>query len=216
MEEAPDNSLQELILVDKPVGLSSFDVIRVLRKRYGKVKMGHAGTLDPRASGLMLVGLGKGTKKLKDLIGLPKVYEAEVLLGKKTDSGDLEGEVTLEQGVPELSTDQIAKELEGMVGKLTLPAPIYSALKRGGESLYKKARRGEKVEPSIVEMEVLEASLIGYNKPTVKVRFNVGSGTYIRSLAEELGERLGTVATLSGLRRISVGEYKVEDAISLD
>jgi tRNA pseudouridine55 synthase len=207
-----------LILIDKPKGITSFDVIRILRKKLGIKKMGHAGTLDPMATGLLIVGVGEGTKRLEKLIGLPKVYEAEILLGVRTNTGDVTGEVVEEKEVLPVTGEQIAEMLKGSVGKIKLPVPIFSAVKRQGKPLYKYARKGEVVEVPVKEMEIVEVELIGsaMEENRFQVRVNVKSGTYVRSLAEEWGRRLGTVATLKGLRRISIGQYSIEDAVSPD
>lgn len=230
------NPAVRLLLVDKPKGITSFDVIRILRRKLGalnpagraskmghapkKLKLGHAGTLDPAASGLMLIGVGEGTKDLARLIKLPKMYEAAILLGVRTASGDLEGEVleTALVGAPDEGA--VWEVIAGLVGTLELPVPIYSALKRGGEPLYKKARRGEAVEAPVRAMEVRGAEYLDMvpseRGPVVRARFDVGSGTYIRSLAEEVGRRLGVPATLADLRRTRIGEYDIRDAITLD
>lgn len=206
----------DLLLVDKPAGITSFDVIRRLRRKLGIRKMGHAGTLDPLASGLMLIGVGTGTKKLATLIKLPKTYEAEILLGERRSTGDLEGEVLETAAVPEIPEDRVRDVLASLVGLNELPVPRYSAIKQGGVALYKKARRGEDIEAPQRMMEVRDAELVSVrqegDRTYISVRFHVGSGTYIRSLAEAVGVRLGYPATLSGLRRTEVGEYRVEDA----
>lgn len=209
-----------LLLVDKPKGITSFGVIRILRRKLNMRKMGHAGTLDPAASGLMLIGMGEGTKDLAHLIKLPKTYEADILLGVRTASGDLEGEVLETAPVPTVDEGNVRVAIAGLVGTLELPVPIYSALKRGGEPLYKRARRGEAVEAPVRAMEVRGAEFLGMDEdprgPVIHARFDVGSGTYIRSLAEEVGRRLGVPATLAGLRRTRIGEYDIKDAITLD
>ncbi len=211
-----------LLLIDKPSGITSFDVLRKLKKKLGKdpkpivgqVKLGHAGTLDPRASGLLLVGVGDGTKKLRDLIGLPKVYIAEILLGTKTDTGDMDGKIIEEKEVPKLSEKEIVSALNELLGDNIYEVSLYSAMKRKGKPLYKYAREGKEVTKPKRVMTVVRADLITWipGIQVIEVGFEVGSGTYIRSLAEVLGEKLGTVATLRNLRRISVGDYKVEDA----
>lgn len=223
---------KEVLLVDKPVGITSFDVIRRLRRKLNIKKMGHAGTLDPAASGLMIIGVEKGTKKLTDYIKLDKEYLAEVLVGTQTDSGDMEGVVLDEREIDEkgaaetFSEEKVSAALATMLGTLTLPVSAYSAIKKDGVPFYKKARaaasRGETVpmeDLPVREMKVYEAELqsIEYDKKikkvVLKLRFKVGSGTYIRSLAEELGNRLGDYpATLQALRRTKIGEFSVEDA----
>lgn len=206
----------EILLIDKPKGITSFDVIRRLRKKLNIRKMGHAGTLDPLATGLLLIGIESGTKKLKDLIGLPKVYEAEILLGKKTTTGDLEGEVIESKKVEDLEEEDVVKVLEGMLGDLQLPVPIYSAIKKEGKPLYKYARAGEKVEIPIKTMKIYTMELLDMfpldSMYVLSVRMEVGSGTYVRSVAEDVGKRLGIPATVKELRRTKVGEFDVKNA----
>ncbi len=204
--------LTDIILVDKPKGITSFDVIRILRRELGVRKMGHAGTLDPLATGLLVIGINAGTKKLAGLIGLPKTYEAEIRLGVATDSGDADGTVVQELPAPELSDDRVRSAIEGMKGKLTLPVSLFSAIKRDGVPLYTYAHRGEKVEVPVREMTVRDANFVSLDKDVIRAVFDVSSGTYVRSLAEELGRRLGTCASIVNLRRLSVGEYSVADA----
>src|SRR3989344_4717876 len=210
---------QKLFLIDKPKGVTSFWVIKVLRQKLGIKKIGHAGTLDPLASGLMLVGVGTGTKALHDLIKLPKVYEVVVLLGIKTSTGDMEGEILERKEVADITNEKVEEALKSLVGKTKFKVPAYSAIKVGGKRLYKLARRGRVVDLPEREMEVLNAELLALNDKEglylAKIIFEVGSGAYIRSLAEELGRRLGYPATLGDLRRLKIGEYRVEDATSL-
>lgn len=207
--------MSDFILIDKPKGITSFDVIRKLRKKLGIKKIGHGGTLDPNATGLLIIATETETKKLKDILGLPKIYEAEVLLGVQTTTGDIDGEVVEEKEIPNFTKEDIEKLLTEMKGELVLPVSAYSAMKQGGESLYKKARRGEKVVVPLRVMDIQKATLTSYTKDTLDIIFEVGSGTYIRSLAEELGKRLETVATLKNLRRVQIGDFKVTDAESI-
>jgi tRNA pseudouridine55 synthase len=203
----------DLLLVDKPKGITSFDVIRILRRELGVRKMGHAGTLDPLATGLLIIGINAGTKKLAGLVGLPKVYEAEIVLGKATDTGDADGTTVKEMPVPALSEDEVKKAVMGMAGELTLPVSLFSAIKRDGVPLYKLAYQGKTAELPMRAMTVRSADFISYDAAgIVRVRFDVSSGTYVRSLAEELGARLGTCAHIVNLRRLSIGEYSVENA----
>jgi tRNA pseudouridine55 synthase len=217
--------LPELLLIDKPSGMSSFDVIRVLRKRTGVRKFGHAGTLDPAATGLLVIGVEAGTKQLNEYIKLDKEYVTEVALGESRTTGDLEGEIIEEVLVEQLAEQAVARALAEMVGTLRLPVSAYSAIKKDGVPMYKRAREAAKVgdlvkDVPVRDMVVHEAELLdifnapvqGVDRVIVKVRFFVGSGTYIRSLGEELGRRLGYPATLASLRRTRVGEFNVEDA----
>ena len=190
--------------------------------------MGHAGTLDPMATGLMIIGVGEGTKMLGQYLRLSKSYEANILLGIHTDTGDITGQelaISNDQfpnksQISKITNEEIRRTLQGMVGKLELSVPAYSAIKRGGEALYKKARRGEVVDVPMKTMEVTSSDFLGMEPHPqgllVKARFDVGSGTYVRSLAEELGRRLGVPATLAGLWRTRIGDFKIEDARSLE
>lgn len=215
-----------ILLVDKQKGITSFDVIRILRKKLGIRKMGHAGTLDPMASGLMIIGVNEGTKKMSEFLKLPKVYIADVLLGKKTDTGDIEGRVIEEAEVPDVSEEKIREAVAGMVGKHSLPVPMYSAVKIGGRPLYKLARKKEKgnalteeeknILPPVKEMGVISVRLLEIHGAILKIEMGVSSGTYVRSLAEELGRRLGYPATLAGLRRTKIGEFLIEDAVKIE
>lgn len=222
MFDMPDS---ELLLIDKPLGITSFDVIRRLRRILNIKKMGHAGTLDPLATGLMIIGVGAGTKKLTELVKLDKEYIAEVRIGESRSTGDLEGEVLEVKIVKGLTQDMVETVLATMVGTLTLPVSAYSAIKIDGLEMYKRARRAEKsgevvTEVPIREMRVDAAELLQFkisgNQAVATVRFSVGSGTYIRSLAEELGRLLEYPATLQALRRTKVGEFSIEDALTFD
>jgi len=211
---------KNILLIDKPKGITSYDVIRRLKKKYPKQKIGHAGTLDPLATGLLVVGVGAGTKLLKDLIGLSKEYEAEILLGLSTTTGDMEGVIIEEKKVDMVGHTDLKNVLSGLTGKLSLRVPVYSAIKQRGEPLYKKARRGEKVETPVREMEIYKIDLLDvfrYKKYfVVKIGIKVKSGVYIRSVAEEIGNRLGVPATIKELRRTKVGEYSVENAENIE
>lgn len=222
-------SLPPLLLIDKPKGMSSFSVIRQLRRRTGVRKMGHAGTLDPLATGLMLIGVQTGTKLLTDLVGLDKEYVAEVLLGERRSTGDLEGEVLeAKDYTGDITVPQIRKALQSLVGELTLPVSAYSAIKKDGVPMYRRARKaaakGEVVADvplrlmKVQEVELCKEEVIATQhgqRLLLTIRFVVGSGTYIRSLGEELGTRLGYPATLANLRRTKVGKYRIEDAKQL-
>jgi tRNA pseudouridine55 synthase len=207
--------MENIMLIDKPKGITSFDVIRELRKRLNIRKIGHAGTLDPQATGLLIIGIEEGTKKLKEYLRLPKKYEAEVLLGTLTDTWDLEGKVQEIKDVPKLDQEQIKSALDQLKGDIDLKVPKYSAIKKAGKPLYKYAREGDDIEPPVKRMHVISTKILAFNKNLIIIEFEVKSGTYIRSLAVELGRMLGTVATLQNLRRTTIGDFKVEDAEKL-
>lgn len=223
----------EILLIDKPTGMTSFDVIRRLRRVYSDAtgekapKLGHAGTLDPSASGLMVLGVGKGTKQLTELTKLDKVYEAEVLIGRSTTTGDVEGEAIAEKPVEDLTKEVVAKAVSEMTGSLRLPVSAYSAIKKDGVPMYKRAyaaaKKGEVVEDVPVrDMTVysarLEAFVVdrGDGFAIATITFHVASGTYIRSLAEELGKRIDYPASLCNLRRTKVGECAIKDALTFE
>lgn len=212
-------TLPEILVVDKPLGISSFDVIRILQKHFGKIKIGHAGTLDPQASGVLVLGVEKGTKKLTELILNNKTYIADVLLGKSTTTGDVEGEAVEIFEYPDLKEKQVEDTVYSMKGGHELPVSLYSAIKKDGKPLYEYARSGEDIDQPIRSMEIQDVAFLDWYKQQpfqiVRVRFSVSKGTYIRSLAEELGKRLGVPASLATLRRTRVGEYALDDSYEI-
>ncbi len=208
-----------IILVDKPKHITSFDVIRILRKRLKIRKMGHAGTLDPLATGLLIIGVGGATKLLTNYIKLEKTYEAEILIGTQTDTGDVDGKVIKKCVIPKLSETDIRKVLSALIGENILSVPMYSAIKIDGIKLYSRARKGDvSVVPPEKSMKILLASLIKMEPVddglVISVRLDVSSGTYVRSIAEEIGRRLHTCATIQNLRRTRIGTLTVENAVS--
>ncbi|MBL7053591.1 tRNA pseudouridine(55) synthase TruB [Patescibacteria group bacterium] len=207
---------QDIILIDKPKGISSFDVIRILRKKLNIKKIGHAGTLDPLATGLLILGVGLGTKKLSKLIGLDKVYEMDILLGKQTTTGDLEGEILKQQPVVNINKKEVKKILATMIGEIELPVPIYSALKLKGRPLYKYARQGIKVDLPNRKTTIYDLKFLGLKKDDdfyiLKVVMKCSKGTYARSIAEEIGRKLNCPACLAGLRRTKVGDFNLSQA----
>jgi len=214
-----------ILLIDKPKGITSFDVIRRLRTKLGIRKFGHGGTLDPLASGLMIIAKNEGTKLLSHYLKLDKEYVAEILVGERRSTGDMEGEILEEKAVTRLDEHEVEKAVASLLGTLTLPVSAYSAIKKDGVPMYKRARKAEKTGDAITElpmrdMVVKEVELLmaeySNERYVLTVRFFVGSGTYIRSLAEELGRRLGYPATLKNLRRTKIGEFSIEDAESLE
>lgn len=224
--QLPDN----ILLIDKPAGMTSFDVIRQLRRQTGVRKFGHAGTLDPLATGLLVLGVGPGTKQLAHMVGLDKEYVAEILLGQSRRTSDMEGEIIecVSISAEQYTDGMIAEAIQSLVGTHDLPVSLYSAIKKDGVPLYKHARRAEQrssqaatVEIPYRRMTVYQAESVSiaehkheaFKHIKVQVRFSVTSGTYIRSLAEELGRLLDVPAVLYSLRRTRVGDFMVEDAV---
>lgn len=209
----------DVLLVHKPVGMSSFDVIRRLRPVLGTRKIGHAGTLDPLASGLMILGINKGTKKLTQYLKLPKTYIAKICIGVSTTTGDAEGDIVDEKYVEKNDSkyDDLEDAVISMKGSYTLQVPLYSAIKVQGKALYQYAREG-KTPPYIPEKEMTITAiqlLDSYRRgqyQIVTVRVEVSSGTYVRTLGEEFGRRIGYPASLIGLQRISIDRYLDADA----
>jgi len=207
--------LDGLLLVNKPVGMSSFDVIRRLRRSTGVRKIGHAGTLDPLASGLMLMLFGQACKKAELLTKLDKRYGAEIRLGATSTTGDDEGEKTVvSERVP--TPEEIEVAIGTLTGEIDQVPSAYSAIKINGKEAYKRVRAGEKVEMPLRRVTVFEHTLVTYSYPVVEIDAKVSSGTYIRTLAQDLGELLRTGAYVTGLVRTEVGKYSLDEAIALD
>lgn len=207
--------LHGLLLIDKPLGITSFDVIRALRRQTGVRKIGHAGTLDPLASGLMLMLFGSACKQAERFTKLDKRYVAQITLGANSSTGDGEGEkIPVSEAVPTLT--EVEAGLVALTGDIMQTPSMYSAIKINGKEAYKRARAGETVVMPSRQVTIYENVLIKYDYPVIELSSKVSSGTYIRTLAEDLGKMLGTGAYLSGLVRTKVGEYALNQAVKLD
>lgn len=210
----PDGFRDGLLLVDKGEGETSHDVVARARRSFGVRRIGHTGTLDPFATGLLLLCIGKATRIAEYLHGFSKSYVATARLGQVTTTLDPEGEVVLEDPAwRDLQPDAIGQALEDLVGPQEQRPPDFSAKKLQGEAAYLRARRGEVVEIEPVQIEVHSISLDRVELPRIVFSTTVSTGTYIRSLARDLGERLGVGAHLSALRRLRIGPFDVEDAV---
>ena len=208
-----------VILIDKPAGMTSFGVVarvrRVLSRQLGKkAKVGHTGTLDPFATGLMILVTGKECKNAGDYSKLDKIYEATVKLGQNSTTGDPEGEISVVSDVIP-TEDDVKKVLGQFVGNISQTPPIYSAIKIDGQRAYKLARAGKSVEMPSRQIKIYSLELIDYSYPYLTIRANVSSGTYIRTLAEDIGRELKTGAYCEQLRRISIADWLVTDAKTL-
>ncbi len=205
-----------VLLVDKPAGRTSHDVVAVARRALGVKKAGHAGTLDPFATGLLVLGTGRATRLLEYLVGLDKEYEATARLGIATDSHDPEGTRTAEDDHwTGITASRVREVAVGMVGPLKQTPPVFSAVKVGGVPAHRRARRGEDVTLGPREVTVLALRVLDVDPPEVRFTVSCSSGTYVRSLAVEFGERLGTACHLTALRRTRVGGLHVQDAAPL-
>lgn len=204
-----------LLNIDKPLSMTSFGVVERIRRWTRCRRVGHAGTLDPAATGVLLVVTGKATKRACHLMELDKVYEGTINLGKSTDTDDREGRILEEKPVPNFSKAKIEDVLLEFQGEINQIPPVFSALKKNGQRLYKLARKGQTVEPEPRKVRVYHISLLALSLPLIKIRVHCSKGTYIRALARDIGQRLDTGGFLSDLRRTRVGRYTVEDAWSL-
>jgi tRNA pseudouridine55 synthase len=211
--------MRGFLLVDKPTGISSFKVVAIIRKAISeqigqKIKVGHSGTLDPAASGLLLLAIGSYTKMISQFIAKDKTYEAEITLGKVSSTGDSEGDISNgSKNIP--SKHDITKTLDDFLGQIEQTPPIFSAVKINGQRAYKLARQGKEVSIKPRMVIIYNSDLISYSYPILNIKAKVSAGTYIRSLAEDIGRELGCGAYLSALRRTSIGEFDVGSAIEL-
>lgn len=206
-----------LLLIDKPRGWTSHDVVAALRARLPRgTKVGHTGTLDPMATGLLVLLVGRATREAGRLQGLDKVYTGRIRLGVETDTADMEGRVVREAAVPPLDAAAVQAVFDEHLGALELPPPLYSAVKVKGRALYDYARRGLAVEPAPRLQRVQSWALLRWEPPEAEFRLACASGTYVRSLAVSVGAKLGCGATVSQLRREKVGTFDVRDAVSAE
>ena len=211
---------KEILLVDKPAGMSSFGVVARVRRRLSeqagkKVKVGHTGTLDPFATGLLILLTGKGTKRANEFLKLDKRYEATIRLGAMSSTGDIEGEIVENKTAKELDFEEVKEAVMSFLGEISQKVPAFSAVKINGKRAYKLAREGVSVEMPVRKVTIYEISILEYKWPDLKIDCKVSSGTYIRALGEDIGKTLGVGGYLTELRRTEVGEYSVSDAIKI-
>lgn len=210
------NDFSGLLLVNKPTGITSFKLVYTIRKIFNVKKAGHCGTLDPLASGLMIVLIGKYTKFQDKFMKQDKVYYAEIKLGLKTDSGDLDGKIISQSDYSHVTKDLIEKACKSFEGKQNQIPPMYSALKVNGKKLYELARKGITVERKSREITIYNIDLIDYQKDIFSIRVKCSSGTYIRTLAEDIGMKLNTDTVVTKLVREEIGNYKLSDAVNIE
>lgn len=203
-----------VLLVDKPAGMSSHAVVDHARRAIGTRRIGHGGTLDPFATGLLVLLVNRATRLLPFLDGEPKVYRARIRFGASTTTDDCEGEVVLEKAVP--SREAVEQAITSLTGHLLQRPPAYSAKSVGGVRAYKAARRGKPVTLEPVGVRVYDWRLIGWEGQELDVEIRCSGGTYVRALARDLGEASGSVAHLTALRRLSSGRFTVADAVTMD
>ncbi len=218
MEKLKNISDVGILNVNKPQGIASFGVVRIIRNLFSLRKVGHSGTLDPMAEGVLIILLGKRCKEASYFLSLPKEYVGEVTLGISTDTLDREGKI-IEMREVHYDEEKIKKVIGSFCGKIPQTPPMYSALKYQGKKLYELARKGIKVDVSPREIEIYNIEVLNISEdkfPKVKFKTSCSSGTYIRKLAEDIGEKLNCPAHLSALTRTKVGDFKIEDSITLE
>ena len=213
--------MDDILLIDKPKDITSFGVVarvrRVLSEREGKkVKVGHTGTLDPFATGLLILLVGKATKRSNEFLKLDKEYIAEIKLGETSTTGDPEGEVQKSYSGEAPDVEEVKKVVQSFTGEIWQKVPAFSAVKVNGRRAYEMARKGMEVETPTRKVTIYKIEILEYDYPKLVIRTEVSSGTYIRTLGEDIGVKLGTGAYLTALRRTKIDRYKVEEAVSLE
>jgi len=204
----------EVLLIDKPLYWTSFDVVKNIRNALRIKKIGHAGTLDPLATGLLILCTGKKTKEVNSFQAMEKEYEGKMVIGKTTPSVDLETDIDHEYDISHIREEEIHEVVNYFIGFIDQVPPVYSAIKVNGERVYKKARKGEMVELSPRKVNVLHFEITEVKLPELCFKVRCSKGTYIRSLVRDYGEKLGVGAYLSQLRRTAIGEFQVKQAVT--
>jgi len=205
-----------VLLINKPLEWTSFDVVNKLRYKLRTKKIGHAGTLDPLASGLLIICTGKMTKRIEEFQAQEKEYTGKFVLGQSTPSYDLETEVSEAQDISSITENHVRSATEKFMGSIQQVPPLHSAIKVDGKRAYKLARKGKEVELKAREVFIREFEITSIEKPSVSFRVVCSKGTYIRSLARDFGHALGTVAYLSELCRTRIGDFKLSNALTID
>lgn len=205
-----------ILLIDKPRGITSHDVVDRARRKFKIKRIGHAGTLDPMATGLLILLVGKATKLSQYLMSLDKVYSGSITLGESTNTYDADGELMFSKPVPDMTFEELQEQMNSFIGDQYQTPPMYSAIKLKGQPLYKLARKGKEVEREPRFIRVSKFLAKKYEAPKVEFTMACTKGTYVRSIAHDLGEKIGCGAHLSSLRRDASDKFKVEDAIELE
>lgn len=205
-----------ILNINKPRGITSFDVVARVRRLTGEKRVGHAGTLDPEATGVLPVCLGKGTRIVEFLVDTTKAYRAQIKLGVATDTGDASGQITRQEDPSKISRILLESELTSFCGTIEQIPPMFSAVKYQGRRLYRLARAGIEIERKSRPVIVYSLKLTDWQPPVATIEVVCGKGTYIRSLAQDLGEALGCGATLNNLSRLRCGIFDIKNAVSLD
>ncbi len=213
---SPEFATDGVLLVDKPEGWTSFDVVNMVRSRFNIPKVGHCGTLDPAASGLLVLVLGRFTKLSQKFSGEDKVYQSDMLLGTETDSQDMDGKITAENDYSQITGEQVKEVTAAFTGEQEQIPPMFSAKKKDGKRLYKLARQGIEVEREAKQINIHSIDIDEINLPHVKFTVKCSKGTYIRTLCADIGKKLGCGAVLFNLRRTLSGKFDLNDAVTVE
>lgn len=205
-----------ILIVNKPKGYTSHDIVNILKKKLNISKVGHTGTLDPNATGVLPILIGQATKISKYLIEHNKEYIAELKLGEKSHTGDIEGKIIEKQEVPKLEEEQIKKVLASFLGKQKQTPPIYSSIKINGKKAYEYAREGKIIKLEPRQIEIFYISLIKFEKDVITFKVKCSKGTYIRSLCEDIAKRLGTIGIMQNLCRTEVDNFKLRNSVTIE
>jgi len=205
-----------LLLVDKPSGPTSHDIVDRIRRHFGIEKVGHGGTLDPMATGLLVILLGRGTKLSNLVMGSDKTYEGVMQFGVSTDSGDRDGKTVAEQDFQSVTRERLEAEMKKWLGDIMQTPPMVSAVKKNGVPLYKLARKGKTVEREPRLIHIYDFTLLDFQPPKAAFRLRCTKGTYVRTLCDEIGKSLGCGAHLASLRRTQSGALKIDSAVAFD
>ena len=215
MSQSQDK-VEGFIALDKPRGPTSHEVIQDLKKRFGLPKIGHAGTLDPMATGLLLLCIGEATKFSRFLIEADKAYVAQLVLGESTDTYDADGQITEKKSIKGITNDSVERALSELRGTILQKPPMFSAKKNKGRRLYKLARQGKEIEREELPVNIYKNKLLAFEGSRISLEIECSKGTYIRSIAHDLGKSLGCGAHLGALRRTKVGKFSERDMVSSD
>ena len=214
--EAQNYDKGRVLLINKPPGWTSFDVVNKLRYKLKTKKIGHAGTLDPLATGLLIICVGKMTKRIDEFMGLEKEYTGKFVLGKTTPSYDLETDVNYEKDISHLADEMIREKVKPFIGTISQLPPLHSAIKIGGKRAYEFARKGRDIQLSPRDVQIHEFDITSIDLPVVGFRIVCSKGTYIRSIARDFGDALGVGAYLSALCRTRIGTFALTDALEVE
>jgi len=208
--------MEGILIVDKPSGMTSHDVVSFIRRRFKMRRVGHAGTLDPLATGVLIMLIGPSTKLFSKFEPFDKTYLATLLLGTKTDSSDIQGKVIEEKPYTDITEEQFKEVMKGFVGEIQQVPPMVSAVKINGKKLYELAREGKEVPRPARNVRIDELKLVEFASPYVKIYLECSKGTYVRQLAHDIGDRLGCGACITQIRRAAVGPFTLERSVQLE